>query len=150
MRSKLMNQYISLNVNTEYSMGYGICRIEDLVDKAVNTGMLCLAKTDYGKNGFYGVIDFYNQCKKARIKPIIGIKTTVIEFKEHEFILIVKNLNGYYKLCQMFNKQDIPSINDIFNNAKSFVVVLDTDKDLYKAKCFYSLLRFLREIFTYH
>ena len=62
--------FTHLHVHTEYSLLDGAARIPDLVAHAKELGMESLAITDHG--AMFGVIDFYKECKKAGIKPIIG------------------------------------------------------------------------------
>ena len=48
----------------------GAARLDELVKKAVDDGQPALGITDHGN--MYGVIDFYKECRKQGIKPIIG------------------------------------------------------------------------------
>jgi DNA polymerase-3 subunit alpha len=48
----------------------GAARLDELVSKAVEDGQPALGITDHGN--MYGVIDFYKECKKQGIKPILG------------------------------------------------------------------------------
>lgn len=62
--------FTHLHVHTEYSLLDGAARIKDVVAKARELGMTSLAITDHGV--MFGVIDFYRECIKNGIKPIIG------------------------------------------------------------------------------
>ena len=62
--------FTHLHVHTEYSLLDGAARIKDLVAHARELGMDSLAITDHGV--MFGVIDFYRECHKQGIKPIIG------------------------------------------------------------------------------
>ena len=62
--------FTHLHVHTEYSLLDGASRISDLVSRAKELGMDSLAITDHGV--MFGVIDFYRECLKQGIKPIIG------------------------------------------------------------------------------
>ncbi len=62
--------FTHLHVHTEYSLLDGASRIDDLVSRARELGMTSLAITDHGV--MFGVIDFYRECLKQGIKPIIG------------------------------------------------------------------------------
>jgi len=64
--------FVHLHVHTEFSLLDGLSRIDTLVDRAQGLGMDSLAITDHGT--MFGVIDFYRACKKAGIKPIIGVE----------------------------------------------------------------------------
>jgi DNA polymerase III subunit alpha len=64
------SSFTHLHVHTEYSMLDGAARLDELVAKAVSDGQPALGITDHGN--MYGVIEFYKECKKQGIKPIIG------------------------------------------------------------------------------
>ena len=67
--------FAHLHVHTQYSLLDGASRIPALVARAKALGQTAMAITDHGV--MYGVIDFYRECKKQGIKPIIGIETYV-------------------------------------------------------------------------
>ena len=69
--------FCHLHVHTHYSALDGACKVEDLVARAVELGMPALAITDHGV--LSGIIQFYQQCRKAGIKPIIGLEAYVVE-----------------------------------------------------------------------
>ncbi len=48
----------------------GAARLDELVAKAVSDGMPAIGMTDHGN--MYGTLDFYKECNKQGIKPIIG------------------------------------------------------------------------------
>ena len=60
-----MNQFVHLHTHTQYSLLDGSCRIPELVQYAKELGMPALAITDHGV--MYGVIEFYQECRKAGI-----------------------------------------------------------------------------------
>ena len=62
--------FTHLHVHTEFSMLDGASRLDELVDRAVGDGQTALGITDHGN--MYGVIDFYKECTKRGIKPILG------------------------------------------------------------------------------
>ncbi len=69
------DNFVHLHVHSEYSLLDGASRINELVEKACSYGMPALALTDHGV--MYGIIEFYNQAKKAGIKPIIGCEVYI-------------------------------------------------------------------------
>lgn len=69
--------FCHLHVHTHYSALDGACKLDDLVRRAVELGMPALAITDHGM--LSGIIQFYQQCRKAGIKPIIGLEAYVVE-----------------------------------------------------------------------
>ncbi|HVE91450.1 MAG TPA: DNA polymerase III subunit alpha, partial [Actinomycetota bacterium] len=66
----MSGSFVHLHVHTEYSMLDGASRIRELVGEAARQGMPALAITDHGV--LYGLIDFYDACQEAGIKPILG------------------------------------------------------------------------------
>ena len=67
--------FVHLHTHTNFSFGDGACRIPELVTRAAELGMPALAVTDH--EGLYGAVRFYQACKAAGIKPIVGVELTV-------------------------------------------------------------------------
>ena len=64
------DSFTHLHVHTEFSMLDGAARLDELVAKAVGDGQPAIGITDHGN--MYGTLDFYRECNKQGIKPIIG------------------------------------------------------------------------------
>ena len=64
------DSFTHLHVHTEYSMLDGASRLDELVAAAAADGQPALGITDHGN--MYGVLDFYKECRKQGIKPVIG------------------------------------------------------------------------------
>ena len=64
------DSFTHLHVHTEYSMLDGAARLEELVAKAVSDGQPALGITDHGN--MYGVLEFFQECNKQGIKPVLG------------------------------------------------------------------------------
>ena len=64
------DSFVHLHQHTEYSMLDGAARIGDVVTSAVKDGQPAMGITDHGN--MYGVLDFYQACNDAGVKPIIG------------------------------------------------------------------------------
>ena len=105
--------FTHLHVHTEYSLLDGASRIKDVVSRAKELGMDSLAITDHGV--MFGVIDFYRECKKQGIKPVIGceVYTAARTMKDKEpdkdkhhghLILLAKNNEGYRNLIKIVSK----------------------------------------------
>ena len=96
---------IHLHNHTEYSLLDGASRIKDLVAKAKSFAMNAVAITDHGN--MYGVIPFYKECIKQKIKPIIGCEfyyvpdVSIKEAKRYHLILLAKNNQGYQNLLKL-------------------------------------------------
>ena len=66
----MTDSFTHLHVHTEFSMLDGAARLDELVAKAVQDGMPAIGMTDHGN--MYGTLDFYKECNKQGIKPIVG------------------------------------------------------------------------------
>ncbi|MGB8197478.1 MAG: DNA polymerase III subunit alpha [Acidimicrobiales bacterium] len=64
--------FVHLHNHTEYSMLDGAARVEEMVLAAKADGQGAIAITDHGN--LYGVIDFYEACRKHDVTPIIGLE----------------------------------------------------------------------------
>ena len=102
--------FTHLHVHTEYSLLDGLSRIRELPAYAKELGMNSLAITDHG--AMFGIIDFYKECKKQDIKPIIGCEVytaaRTINDRDPEkdrmsghLILLAENQKGYGNLVKI-------------------------------------------------
>ena len=93
--------FVHLHTNTEYSLLKSAAKIDTLVKRAKELQFSALAITD--QNVMYGVIPFYKSCKKAGIKPIIGLELSVVGDNNNEakIILLAKTLKGYQNLLKL-------------------------------------------------
>lgn len=106
--------FVHLHVHTEYSIGDSFIRIEPLVAKAKALGMPALAITDHCSIG--GAVKFYQACKKAGIKPLIGCEVKVFsqlfsqahpDPEPYHLTLIAKNAEGYSNITEIVKKSCI-------------------------------------------
>ena len=88
--------YTPLQVKTSYSILSSLNGIKKIVSLAKEYGYSSLAITD--ENNMFGVMEFYLECKKNNIKPIIGIELTM---SNTILLLYSKNLNGYKNLIKL-------------------------------------------------
>ena len=102
--------FIHLHVHSEYSLLDGMCRIEDLIQRATELGMKSVAITDHG--ALYGAFKFFLAAKEAGIQPIIGVETykasksrfekqSGAERDQDHLVLLAKNLTGYRNLMKL-------------------------------------------------
>ena len=89
-------EYVALQVKTNYSLLQSLNDIKKLVSYANSLGYKALAITD--SNNMFGVPEFYNECKKNNIKPIIGMELTIDNKK---ILLYAINNNGYKNLIKL-------------------------------------------------
>ena len=105
-----MADFVHLHVHSEYSLLDGMSRIKDLPVRAKELGMKAIALTDHGV--MYGAVDFYKECKKNDIKPIIGCEVYVAPHNRFDkeagrdngynhLILLAKNKTGYQNLSKL-------------------------------------------------
>lgn len=103
-------EFVHLHVHSHYSMLDGMGKIPNLVTKAKNDGQPALALTDHGV--MHGIIEFYEECKKQGIKPILGLEAYVaprkmkdkqprIDSSAYHLILLAKNEAGYKNLMRL-------------------------------------------------
>ena len=60
-----MMSFVDLHNHTQYSLLDGACRIDKMLDLAIEMGMTSVAMTDHGN--MFGTIDFYNTAKKMEL-----------------------------------------------------------------------------------
>lgn len=105
--------FTHLHLHTEYSLLDGAASIKKVVARAKELGMDSLAITDHG--AMFGVVDFYKECKKQGIKPIIGceVYTAARKMTDKEvdrdkyqghLILLAKNEVGYKNLIKIVSQ----------------------------------------------
>ncbi|MEA3398564.1 MAG: DNA polymerase III subunit alpha, partial [Patescibacteria group bacterium] len=104
-------KFVHLHVHTHYSLLDGLTKIDEIIDAVKKEGAPAIAITDHGV--MYGTIEFYQKCKKAGIKPIIGVeaylapksrldKITVNDGKRnYHLLLLAKNNVGYKNLIKL-------------------------------------------------
>ncbi len=103
-------KFTHLHIHSHYSLLDGLTKIDELIKKAVDDGCTSLALTDHGV--MYGVIEFYQKCKKAGIKPIIGVETYLApgsrfdknsksDERNYHLVLLAKNEIGYHNLIKL-------------------------------------------------
>ena len=101
--------FASLHNHTEYSLLDGHSRVKELVQQAKELGMPALAITDHGN--MFGAVEFFKECKKQGVKPIIGCEVyqapksmldkTPEDRKPGHLVLLCKNKTGYHNLIKI-------------------------------------------------
>lgn len=104
--------FVHLHVHSEYSLLDGAIRIKDLIKKVQEFNMPAVALTDHGV--MYGIIEFYNEAKKAGIKPLLGCEVYIApngRFQKqpgkndndnfYHLTLIAENIKGYRNLMKL-------------------------------------------------
>ena len=104
-------KFAHLHLHTHYSLLDGFNRIAPLVEQTKKLGMSGLAITDHGN--LYGAIEFYAECKKAGINPILGYEAYLAPGARTEkkaarqgdayshLTLLAKNTTGFKNLVKL-------------------------------------------------
>ncbi len=102
--------FAHLHCHTEYSLLDGLSKTKKLIAKVKSMDMTSVAITDHGV--MYGAIEFYKNCQKEGIKPIVGLEGYIVPGDLHQketkadrannhVLLLAKNHNGYKNLMQL-------------------------------------------------
>ena len=103
--------FVHLHTHTEYSLLDGSNKITEYVARVKELGMNAAAITDHGV--MYGVIDFYKECKKQGIRPILGCEVYVApgsrfdrelshgDDRYYHLVLLAENNVGYQNLIKI-------------------------------------------------
>ena len=87
--------YVPLNIKTDNYLQSSMIKIPDLVSFALTNNITSLTITD---NNMYGVIDFYKECVKNNIKPIVGLE---INLDDLILVLYAEDYEGYLNLNKL-------------------------------------------------
>src|SRR5947199_1164935 len=107
------SSFVHLHVHTHYSLLDGACRVDKLVARTKELGMDTIAITDHGC--MFGVIEFYNECRKQGIKPILGMEAYMAPGDRRErstpggnageaayhLLLLAETIEGYRNLLKL-------------------------------------------------
>lgn len=103
--------FVHLHTHTQYSLLDGSNKITEYVKRVKELGMSAAAITDHGV--MYGVIDFYKECKKEGINPILGCEVYIApgsrfdkdkalsDDKYYHLVLLAENNKGYENLMKI-------------------------------------------------
>jgi len=105
-----MTEFVHLHLHSEFSLLDGACRIEELLDKAVQLRMPAMAITEHG-NMFSSIV-FHDQARKRGINPILGcevyvapgdrrIKSGTPGETANHLVLLAETKEGYHNLIKL-------------------------------------------------
>jgi len=76
------SDFVHLHNHSDYSLLDGATTIPAMVKRAAELHMPALALTDHG--AMFGAIQFYQEARKAGVKPIVGMEAYVTRGKRQE------------------------------------------------------------------
>ncbi len=103
--------FAPLYVHSHYSLLKALPKLPDLVKAAKERGCTSLALTDLGN--LYGAIEFYQECKKKEIKPIIGIDIALAAPEDASaqsggrLVLLCESEVGYKNLLALLTETNL-------------------------------------------
>ncbi len=108
----MSSDFVHLHVHSEYSLLDGLGRTSHLAAEAARLGQPALALTDHGV--MHGAIEFFRDCKKKGVKPIIGVEAYMTPYgrrmtdtdpskdkTRHHLLLLAQNMTGYKNLLKL-------------------------------------------------
>ena len=105
----MASEFVHLHNHSEYSMLDGACRIQDMVDWAVENSAPAVALTDHGN--MFGAWELYDKATKAGVNPIVGCEVYVAPGKRTEkkkeqggpyhLTLLAEDATGYQNLLKL-------------------------------------------------
>ena len=105
------SDFVHLHNHSKYSLLDGACRIDLMVQRALELRMPALAITDHGN--MFGAVEFYSEAREHGIKPIIGMEAYVTPGSHKDrpagkgwesynhLLLLARNTDGYRSLMKL-------------------------------------------------
>lgn len=99
--------FTHLHLHTEYSLLDGAISLDKLIEYGKKFNFKALAISDHGN--IFGAVKFFQKCKAAGIKPVLGMEAYFTENaqikdaenKYYHLLIIVQNQQGYRNLCKL-------------------------------------------------
>lgn len=101
--------FVHLHNHSEYSMLDGACRIQDMVNWAVENSVPAVALTDHGN--MFGAWELYDKAKKAGVNPVVGCEVYVApgdrrtrgkgQGGPYHLTLLAEDATGYQNLLKL-------------------------------------------------
>ena len=101
--------FVHLHNHSDYSLLDGAMKTKAMAQRAAEYGMPALALTDHGN--MFGAVEFYQACRKAGVKPILGTEAYVApdhalrsddpSQRPHHTVLLAQNETGWRNLMKL-------------------------------------------------
>jgi DNA polymerase-3 subunit alpha len=109
-----------------YSLLQSTIRVNDLIDFSIGNGLKAIGICE--KENLFSAKEFFNQCKKANIKPIIGCEIAIdIDDKKFDVLIYPKNSKGYIELIDIVSYQRKLNFNQLLEITDNNNVVIKSD-----------------------
>ncbi len=153
---KYKNDFVHLNVHSDYSFKDGLCKIDSLVKRASNLKMSSVALTDFFS--LSGIIKFVKSSYNYNIKPIIGTDINYYYNNKNNIFpltLLVIDKYGYKNLIKLIsisykNIDGYPLINYKFlvefNKGLIFIFPIEDNSDIGRFIVFKDFISFKKII----
>lgn len=103
--------FVNLHNHSAYSFLDSLVRIPEMVERAAELEQPALAITDHGH--LFGVFEFYKECTKRGIKPILGCEIYLVENLEQKsywhLVLLARTQKGWENLKRLVSESFIQS-----------------------------------------
>ena len=101
------SDFVHLHNHSDYSLLDGADPIPRMVARAAELRMPALALTDHGS--LFGAVEFYQEARKAGVKPILGMEAYVTRGKRqdriretaHHLVLLARDEEGFHNLMKL-------------------------------------------------
>ena len=100
------SDFVHLHNHSDYSLLDGATTIPAMVKRAAELQMPALALTDHG--AMFGAVEFYQEARKAGVKPLIGMEAYVTRGKRqervqsaHHLVLLARDEAGFRNLMRL-------------------------------------------------
>ena len=102
------SDFVHLHNHSDYSLLDGASPIPAMVRRAAELQMPALALTDHG--AMFGAVEFYQEARKAGVKPIVGMEAYVTRGKltdrnpsdtAHHLVLLARDERGFKNLMRL-------------------------------------------------
>jgi DNA polymerase-3 subunit alpha len=101
------SDFVHLHNHSDYSLLDGASSIRGMVERAAELRMPALALTDHGS--LFGAIEFYQEARRAGVKPILGMEAYVTRGSRrdrtrdtaHHLVLLARDEDGFHNLMRL-------------------------------------------------
>jgi DNA polymerase-3 subunit alpha len=102
------SDFVHLHNHSDYSLLDGASPIAGMVKRAAELQMPALALTDHG--ALFGAVEFYQEARKAGVKPLVGMEAYVTRGKltgrdpndtAHHLVLLARDERGFKNLMRL-------------------------------------------------